>query len=130
MGLRQDLYRAVYTALDAAELMGGDATVTSAYPDTNPTFPLVVINPVDVGKEGYTFDRSYATKNIRLMIDIWTTKNYQKDQIADEIEAIAPSTLVGSTGVSVVGWTESNALEPEGGNKIHLKSIIIDFIGG
>lgn len=131
MGLRQDLYEAVYDALTNAHLLSSTATVTAAFIDSsNATFPQVVVHPVDVDKDSYTFDRSYSTKRSRVMIDIWAKKNKDKDVIADQIDSIATSSLVGSSGAHLVGWTESNALEPAGGNKLHLKSIILDFLSG
>jgi hypothetical protein len=67
------------------------------------------------------------------MIDIWTKKNKDKDVIADEIDSVLEGVVSGSstlTNVSLIGWTESNALETTGDNKLHLKSITLDFIGG
>ena len=129
MGLRQDLYEAIYTALTDANLLSSTVTVTAAYIDSdNAAFPQVVVHPVDVDKDSYTFSRTYSMKSIRIMIDIWTRKNKEKDEIADEIDSVLEGIRVANT--SLVGWTESNALEPQGGNKIHLKSIILDFVGG
>lgn len=129
MGLRQDLYEAIYDALTAAHLHSSTATVKSAFPDDDSiTFPLVVVNPVDVDKDSFTFNRAYSTKRIRIMIDIWTSKNKDKDVIADEIDTVISSTPL--SGTYLVGWSESNAVEPQGGNKLHLKSIILDFISG
>jgi len=128
MGIRQNLYEAVYNALLDGGLLNDTVKVTSAYTDETKAFPQVVVHPVDVDKAGFTFDRSYSTKNIRLMIDIWTYKNKDKDEIADEIDDLLGANIL--AGISLVGWTESNALEPQGGNKIHLKTIVLDFVGG
>lgn len=131
MGLRQDLYESVYDALTSAYLLSSTATVTAAYIDSDTArFPQVVVNPVDVELENFTYDRTHSTKRIRIIVDIWTKKNKDKDIIADQISEISTSSLVGSTGCMLVGWTESNALEPQGGNKIHLKSISLDFLKG
>jgi hypothetical protein len=129
MGLRQNVFEAVYTALTNAYLLSSTVTVTAAFIDrSDAPFPQVVVHPVDVNKDTFTYDRTYSRKDVRIMIDIWTKKNKEKDQIADQIDAVLESINLGY--VQLVGWTESNALEPQGGNKIHLKSIILDFMGG
>lgn len=129
MGVRQTLFEAIYDALTAADLLSSTVTVTAAYIDNDSSaFPQVVVHPIDVSKDDFTFDRSYSTKDIRVMVDIWTIKNKDKDEIADAIDSVLSSTL--TSGVSLVGWTEDNALEAPGGNKIHLKTITLNFMQG
>lgn len=128
MGLRQDVYEAVYDALTSANLLSSTATVTAAFIDRAEAFPQVVVHPVDVDKSNYTYDRTYNTKDIRVSIDVWTKKNKEKDEIADEIDSVLINSPV--SGVTQTGWSESNALESPGGNKLHLKTITINYMKG
>lgn len=128
-GIRETLYETVYDSLKNAHLLGSTATVTAAYIDSpSASFPQVVINPINVVKDGFVFDRSKNLTDVQLMIDIWTKKNKDKDLLADEIDEVLSSTVF--SGLTMVGWTESNAFPTPGNNKVHLKSVIIDFIKG
>ena len=126
--LRSNIWETIYDTLTAAKLLSSTVTVTSAYIDDDSAFPQVVINPVDVEKNSFTFDRTYSVKDIVILIDIWTTKNKQKDQISDEIDAIITPLKMG--GVMLSGWSESNALETPGDNKLHLKTITLNYMRG
>lgn len=129
MGLRQTLYEAVYDALTSANLLSSTATVTAAFIDSpTASFPQVVVHPVDVNKRSFTFNKGNSYEDVRIMIDIWTRKNKDKDVIADEIDEVLSNNSF--SGLSMVGWTESNAFESPGNNKLHLKTVIIDFLGG
>ena len=127
--LRSNVYETIYDTLTSANLLSSTATVTAAYiDDKDASFPQVVVNAVDVDKENPTLNRTYWTNNISIMIDIFTKKNKDKDLIADEIDAlISPLNI---PGISLIGITESNALEPVGGNKIHLKSVTLTYMRG
>jgi len=124
--LRANIYETIYDTLTAAHLLSSTATVTAAYIDSDTApFPQVVINPVDVDKDSFSFDKSISSKNINIVIDIYTKKNKDKDLLADEIDGVITS--LSMSGVSLKGWTESNALEVPNDNKIHLKSIVLTY---
>ena len=122
---RQNLYETVYDILTAADLLSSTVKVTAAYIDDDKSFPQVVVHPVDINKSPLSFNRSYFDNSLVVMIDIWTRKNKEKDQISDEIDDLLSSLKI--DGVCLVGWDESNALEPQGGNKIHLKTITLTY---
>ena len=127
--LRSNVYETIYDTLTSANLLSSTATVRAAYPDEkDASFPMVIVNPVDVSKDNPTFDRTYWSNNISVMIDIFTKKNKDKDLIADEIDYLISRLNI--PGISLVGISESNALEPTGGNKIHLKSVILTYKRG
>jgi hypothetical protein len=127
--VRQNVYETIYDTLTAANLLGSTVTVTSAYIDRDDApFPQVVVSPVDVDMDSFTFDRSFKVRNMTIDIDIWTKKNKDKDAIADEIDSLLSGLKI--DGVSLVDWSESNALETPGQNKIHLKTIRIAYARG
>ncbi len=125
--LRQSIFETLYDTLTTANLLSSTVTVTAAYIDSDDApFPQVVIHPVNVDKSDYTFDRSVNKKDINIMIDIWTKKNKDKDIITDEIDAVLDTLKMG--GVMLNGWAEANALETPSKNKIHLKTITLNYI--
>lgn len=124
--IRAGMYETIYDTLDAANLLSSTATVTSAYIDQPQAFPQVVVNPVDVSGEEFSFDRSNHRRNIVVVLDIYTKKNKDKDLLSDEIHALVDDLSI--AGVSLIGYTESNAFESPGGNKIHMKSIVYTYM--
>ena len=123
--LRANVYETVYDILTAANLLGGSVTVTAAYIDSTESFPQVVVNPANISKDTFSFDRSNSTNTISVMIDIYTKKNKQIDQITDAIDSL--SSLKSITGLQLTDWEESKAFEPQNNNKIHLKSITLVY---
>ena len=127
--LRSNIFETLYDELTAANLLSSTATVTAAYIDSEDSFPQVVINPVDIEKTNFSFDRSNSNKSVTILIDIWTKKNKDKDLLTDEIDTIV-SAISWSGSLTLAGWSESNALESPSGNKVHLKSIALTFFRG
>jgi len=125
--LRANVYESVYDTLTNAHLLSSTVTVTAAYIDSaTAPFPQVVVNPIDIEKEFISFDKTITQNNINIVIDIWTKKNKEKDQISDEIDALLTPLKI--SGIHLVGWSESNALETPNDNKIHLKSIVLSYM--
>lgn len=130
--LRQNVYECIYDLL-AAEIASTSSpihssTLVAAYINgTAAPYPQIVLNPVDVDRKEYSFDRTTSTKTIRLLIDVFTIKNKDKDIICDRIQSLLDNASI--QGVMLSGITESNAFEGPGDNKIHLKSVAITYIG-
>ena len=125
--LRSNVWETLYDTLNDANLLSGEATVTAAYISSEEApFPQVVINPVNVDKEDFSFDRSVSKKEIVVIVDLWTKKNKHKDMLTDEIDDLLSPLKMG--GVMLNGWSESNALETPNSNKIHLKSITLSYL--
>lgn len=123
--LRSNVWETVYDELVAANLLSSTVSVKSAYPDSQPSFPLVVVHPTNIEKEDWTFDRSSSRNNIEVLIDVYTKKSKQIDQITDEIDAL--SSLKTISGLMLVGWSESLAISPGNENKIHLKTLTLGY---
>jgi len=125
--LRQNIFETLYDTLTAANLLSSTATVTAAFIDSSDApFPQVVIHPVNISKEGFTFDRSVNEKTITILIDIWSRKNKSIDQLSDEIDALIEPLKMG--GVMLNGYSESTALETPNDNKLHLKTITLSYL--
>ena len=122
---RQNVYETIYDTLTSANLLSGTVTVTAAYIDDDQSFPQVVVHPITSNKDEWAFQKSNHTNHIKVMIDVWTKKNKERDQITDEIDSL--SDLKSITGLSLEDWSESPALEPKNDNKLHLTTITIVY---
>lgn len=126
--LRQDTYEAVYDVLNAISYNTSDSvTVTAAYIDKAEQLPQVVVNPVDVDYSNFSFGKGSFDNEMRLVIDIYTKKNKDKDIITDDI-VYTLNTTSSFTDIHLSNITESNAFEtPNAGFKFRLKSIVLTF---
>lgn len=100
MGLKTNIYNDVYSTLYNANLGSSTLTVTSAFITSNPTYPQLVIYPVDSSEDEFTLDtnRTSSTRNITLVLDLFTKSTRQIDNIVDEVEDLL-------RGVSLVSGT-------------------------
>lgn len=126
--LRQNVYETVYDTLNDADLLSSTVTVTAAYIDSDSSFPQVVIYPVKVDKEDYTYDRTYSKATIMVMIEIYTKKAKELDQINDEIDPLMQSLKMNS--LQLINTSEDIALSTDNDNKIHLKTLNYTYIRG
>jgi hypothetical protein len=129
--LRQNTYETIYDAVTTAcsGLLSSTVIVTAAYisgsTGNNPPLPQVVIHSPEVDYSGFSFNRADSTKEIRVLIDVFTRKAKDKDVIADAI--MATLSVANYAGLCLIGITESEALEPTEDNKLHLKSLAITY---
>lgn len=133
--LRSSIWTEVKALLDAASLEYYNnanpqvsvtgVKITGAYIDEDKAFPQVVINNTDVAKDNFAFDKTNNTNNIQVMLDIYTKKAINQDYITDQIDNI--SGLKNIQGLMFTGWEESKAYSPENENKIHLKTITLNY---
>ena len=79
---RATIFETLYDSLTASLSAG---TVTAAFIDDNPTFPQVVINPANLAVKKLSLNRDAKRYDVEIEIDIFTKKNKEIDQIADEI---------------------------------------------
>lgn len=126
--LRANIYETVYDTLKAANLLSSTATVTAAYIDNDSAFPQVVIYPVKVDKEGFTYDRGFGREAIQVMIEIYTKKAKELDQLSDEVAVQMQALKMGSLQLVSVG--EDIALSTDNSNKIHLKTLTYNYFRG
>ena len=127
--LRANVYESIYDELTSASLLSGSVTVTAAFINEKEAFPQVVVNPANVNREGFSFDRSRSKQNIQVVVEIFTKKNKEIDQIADEIDTILRGLKMQS--MQLIDWEEDRALSNDTNkNKIHLKTITITYLRG
>ena len=124
--LRANIYETIYDTLTSANLLSGGVTVTAAYIDEEPSFPMVVINPAIVSHDRFGMDRARSRKTINVVIDIYTKANKDIDLISDEIDTILRPYKV--PGITLIDWSEDIALNTDSDNKIHMKSITLSYM--
>ena len=123
--LRTNTYEHIYDTLTSANLLSSTVTVTASYIDDIKSFPQVVINQVNVSEEDYTFTRAYGKKSLEIIIDIYTRKAKEIDQISDELYVTIRD--MSAQGIMLVRWTEGNDIELPNDTKLHTKSISLEF---
>lgn len=125
--LRQNAYETLYDSIKTvcAGLLGSTVTVTAAYVTGDTALPQVVVNAPEVDYSDFSFDRANSTKEIRVLVDVYTKKAKDKDVITDAIANTISTTNY--AGMMLVGITESNAVEPIEDVKVHLKSLAITY---
>jgi hypothetical protein len=130
--LRQNAYETLYDniVLSCAGLLGSTVTVTAAFisgsTGNNPPLPQVVIHSPEVDYYDFSFNRANSTKEVRLLVDVYTRKAKDKDVIVDAIMNSISTTNF--AGLSLVGSNESDALSNVDDNKLHLKSVAITYL--
>lgn len=124
--LRSNVFETIYDALTSANLLSSTATVTAAYVDKPEAFPQVVVNPSFVREDDYTFTRSYSKQRIEVIIDLYTTKAKDLDLLADQV-AVAIKEM-SAQGIMLTRWSEGNDIELPNNNKLHTKSISMEFL--
>ena len=100
-------------------------TITASYIDDDQSFPQIVINNANVGKDEFSMNKANSTKTIQVMIDIYDTKAKNIDSICDQISAL--SSLYTIRGLSLVNWDEEIAFSPVNDKKLHLKTITLTY---
>lgn len=128
--LRSNVYETIYDTLKAYATASSygtttQPTITAAYIDDKQAFPQIVIHPVDVDKSDYNFQQNNPNKEIRVMVDIYTTKNKDIDTLADDMDSLMDSVV---TGLSLVGCAEARAFETSNQSKIHNKTLTYTYI--
>lgn len=125
--LRQNVYETIYDILVGANLLSGSVKVTAAYVDEKSAFPQVVIRSplADTDKSLSSMDNSYVHRRIDVVLDIWTKKAKELDQISDEIDAL--DSLKSISGLQWIGMAEDFATSPQNNNKLHLKTITLSY---
>lgn len=126
--LRQNIYETVYDALTSANLLSGAVTVTAAYIDDDAKFPQVIIYPVSVSKDGFTYNRSFGREEVNVSIEIYTKKAKDLDQINDELVPIMQGLKMNS--LQLTNIDEDIGLFTDNNNKIHQKMLGFRYFRG
>jgi len=86
--IRQDFFNNLATLINSNKPTGW--IVTSSYPESNPTFPCIVINPVKDVFKLLTLDRSKSKHTLAVEIEIFCLAEEGKEQVdlgKDNIQA-------------------------------------------
>jgi hypothetical protein len=127
--LRQNVYEQIYDTLKAYATEGSygtttQPTVTAAYIDDSQSFPQIIISPVDIDREEYNFGQNNPTKEIRVLIDVYTRKNQDIDILSDDLDGLMDIPIA---GLNLIGASESRAFENTNQSKIHNKTLTYTY---
>jgi len=126
--LRHTVFETIFDTLTSANLLSSTVTVTASYIDNQPTFPQVVVNPISKSEDERSMGSSAQfTKNIAVVIDVFTKKKEHIDTISDAIE-----TLLKSNDISGLYLSSMDSAEGEGrdsnNQKIHVTSLTFNYM--
>ena len=123
--LRANVYSTIRTILVNANLLSGAVKVTGSYTAEDANLPEVCISNPTVSKSEFSFNRSNYNDEIVVMIDIYTKKAIQIDQIVDEIDTLG---LKNIDGLQFQNWEESIDFDNPNENKLHIKTITLTYL--
>lgn len=97
IGIRQHAYLSMFTLLNANKPSSftdndGDTitwTITSAFPEDNPSFPCVVINPVEVSHDLLSMDSSESEPPVLFRLEYFSKVVYGKERIDNGRDSIS-----------------------------------------
>ena len=138
MGVRQDIYSSIKTALTSASLTASDlqsssrtVTIKSVYNNNKDkrNLPIVTISRVMMPTtDKIAFgDGFLAERNPQVMLDIYAQYNTNVEQIADQIDNHFKNNNFSLSGLSLIGMDEDDELSNANDNKVHHKSLFLTF---
>ena len=77
--IRKNTFNTVFTLLDANKLSGW--TIYSAFPERNPSFPCIVINPAIVSVDVKSLERSVTRRKIQVKLEYYAYAQDGKEAI-------------------------------------------------
>lgn len=127
--IRSTTWNNVKEVIDNYTFSTAFSKVTSAFPDGDVSFPLLVIHPIQVSKGTFSLgDRSNSTSNksIVVSIDLYTTRADTLDALSDNLLDALTTNLDGMFLVE----SDEDALgqfELVKGQKVHAKSFSLSY---
>lgn len=133
--IRNTVFESVYDLLNG-DKANWNAVVTPSIIGGHPnldtvTFPIVIINPIDVSEDDYTIGTSDIStmKTIAVIVEVYTSgKNAEKDldNIADGISYLLRNTQI--TGIFLNDVQDSSGLSTPNNTKIKQKTLTFTFM--
>jgi len=124
--VRVDTFQAIYTLINANKLTGW--TVVSSFPETEPSFPCIVINPANISSSVMTLNNGKRNTEIRIVFELYASSRDGKqkiDQGSDNLTSTFTTNDLIST--STIVFHELNDLSSDmlefAGQKLNNKDI-------
>jgi hypothetical protein len=124
--IRENVFNTVTTLIDSNKLSGW--TVLSAYPEQNPVFPCVVINPAAITVKGLSLDRTKNRFSAEVICDIYSLAKQGKkknDQGRDNFQNTISANVTALAQYNLLLPTE--AMSDEGSDSIELNGQTLNF---
>ena len=138
MGVRQDIYSSIKTALNSASLTASDlksssraVTIKSVYNNNKDkrSLPVITISRVNMPTtDKVAFGTGFLSeREPRVIIDIYGQYNTHVEQLADQIDNYFKNNKFSLSGLSLIGIDEDDELSNANDNKVHHKSLFLTF---
>jgi hypothetical protein len=83
--VRQISWNNIYSLLNT-HLASSDTVIKGVFDETNTSFPVVVMTPVEVEKQLFSIDGSAWDGFITVNIEVYTTKEIDLDRVSDLVD--------------------------------------------
>lgn len=127
--LRQNVFETIYDLL-VSTIATSTATIYAGYPDFNTdknskVFPFVVLQPVSVGSVEFSNDRTTSSKNVSVIIELYTKKNKDLDILSDLINTALSTNI---SGLQLQEVSEDYGIIFPNDDKVKQKTLTIMFL--
>jgi hypothetical protein len=128
--LRSSVFETIYDLLKAKATSGDYSTtqptvVASFVDDYDFSAPLLVLSPLSVETSNNVFDRTNSTKEIVLLIEIYTKSNRDRDLLSDDVNYFMSQKI---TGLMLNNVSEDSSTIIINNSKVRYKSITFTFM--
>lgn len=121
--LFSETWNEIYALINTASITGVQK-ITSAYIDDSVLLPQIVINSPDVGENEYSFDRTNSSKDIVVIVDVYTKKTIDMDNIMDAVFSLDYNSI---SGLQLNEKIVTTAHSQPSNQNVHLKSLNLRF---
>lgn len=124
--LRHDIFEEVYDIINAISFSVASVSVKGVFQDNVEQMPQVVIYSPEVEEDTFSFGGwTNTSKTINVVVEVYTTKNKDKDVILDEVVNGVKSNKF--TGANLMKIDQGVGFVVENNNKIHTGNITFTF---
>lgn len=126
--IRNTTYETIYDLLNGNIGSYNSSTqpsVKASYTADTKNLPEIVLYPIDVDNTNFNMGQTNPDREVRVMVEVYTTKMKDLDILADDIDGLLDDTI---SGLSLLGKNDSTAFETTNQNKLHLKTLTYTFM--
>ena len=132
--LRVETYKTIYNLINnhIADYLSG-WTIVSAYPEVNPVFPCIVINPASVAVTKETLNFAVRSSVVTVQIEYYVKASSGKKTLDEVRDAISDMFMTykdefGNVNLGILDMDDiSSDMFIEGGQKINYGGTVVKF---
>ncbi len=126
--LRNTTYETIYDTLFGnigSYTSSSQPSIKASYTGEEKNLPEIVLYPIDVSEEDFNFGQANGSKEIRVMIEVYTKKMKDLENLAENISVLMTAVVA---GLQLRGTDESTAFTTPNLNKLHQKVLTYTYV--